>query len=100
MDAAMKRTGHSGKVDGNQTEIADALRAFGCSVTSGAPLGDGFPDLICGAGRNNFLLECKMPGEKFTPKQKKWHTEWRGCAHVVYTVADALAIASHYSKGK
>lgn len=79
------------KVDANQQEIVEALRAAGVSVQSLAKVGDGCPDLLCGVGGVNVLLELK-DGSPFTPRQKAWHREWNGKAHVANNVTEALQI--------
>lgn len=79
------------KVDANQGEIVDALRAVGCSVQSLAKVGGGCPDLLVGVAGKNIVIEVK-DGSGFTPAQKGWHRDWKGAAHVANTVAEALLI--------
>ena len=95
----MNRRGHAGKVDANQEPIVDALRAAGVVVRSLAGIGDGMSDLLCIVPNATFLIECKMPGEKLTPAQKRWHVEapWRN--HIVHSPDEAVAIAQFY-RGK
>lgn len=97
-------TRRAAKVDGNHAEIASALRAAGCSVQSLAAIGAGCPDLLVGTERVNVLLEIKDPTQspsdrRFTPAQKRWHAEWRGTAHVVETIEQALFVVGQY-RGK
>ncbi len=90
------------KIDGNQGEIVDALRAIGCSVdVSGST--NGFPDLVVGIAGLNILMEVKdgslNPSErKLTPKQKEWHRNWRGRAHVVESCQQAVDIVQWYTR--
>ena len=84
------------KIDANQPEIVAALRAVGVSVQSLASVGDGCPDLLCAVNTMTFIIEVKMPGERLNPRQKSWHRDWRGRAHVAYNVEQALAIAERY----
>lgn len=88
------------KIDRNQNEIVDALRAVGCGVQSLAKVGGGCPDLLVWAPKRTgrdisedryFLIECKA-GSKFTPAQKTWHAAWPGPAHVANNVEEALLI--------
>jgi hypothetical protein len=79
------------KIDANQNEIVDALRAVGASVQSLAKVGGGCPDLLVGHMGRNFVFEVK-DGGRFTPAQKKWHAEYTGTAHVVNTVQEAMLI--------
>jgi hypothetical protein len=92
----VNRRGHAGKVDANHTEAVDALRAVGVVVRSLAAVGDGMNDLLCIVPAATFLIEVKMPGEKLTPAQKKWHIEcpWRN--HVAFSAQQAVEIAQHY----
>lgn len=86
------------KRDKGESEIVDALRAIGATVT---PISQpGAPDLLVGIAGHNILLETKSVGEILTPHQKRWHAEWRGTAHVVYSVAEALMVAKHYMAKK
>jgi hypothetical protein len=84
------------KIDANQPEIVEALRAVGISVQSLAEVGSGVPDLLCAVNSINFIIEVKMPGEHLTPKQKSWHRDWRGRTHVAYNIEQALMIAAVY----
>lgn len=66
------------KVDANQPEIVDALRAAGCFVTSLAGIGKGVPDVLVGSDGKWFLMEIKdgskPPGQrKLTDDEIKWH---------------------------
>ena len=86
------------KVDDNQAEIVAALRAVpGCTVTSLAAVGRGCPDLLVGFHGRNELIECKDGRKKpsarrLNAEQERWHLEWRGTAHVVETVDQALKV--------
>lgn len=84
------------KVDANQGEIVEALRAMGASVESLAPLGNGCPDLLVGWRGHNILMEVKVPGFKLNCRQKPWHAGWKGRAHVVYSLAEAIEIMKAY----
>ena len=84
------------KIDANHAEIVDVLRAAGCSVQSLGAVGSGCPDLLVGVAGKNVLLEVKQPGEKLNNVQKPWHAQWRGTAHVVWTLQDALMVIGRY----
>ena len=93
------------RVDGNQDEIVNALRAIGCSVQSLAAIGDGCPDLLVGVERANILIEVKDPAQQpckrhFNALQKQWHSNWRGTAHLVETVDQAVAVVEFYRRGR
>jgi len=85
------------KVDDNQSEIVDALRKAGCSVTITSGQADGFPDIVVGFRDINYLIEIKdgskVPSKrKLTPDQVKWHKRWNGKAHVVKNVTEAFKV--------
>jgi hypothetical protein len=85
------------KVDGNQAEIVDALRAHGACVVSLAPVGAGIPDLLVGWRGFNILMEVKdgslaPSARRLTSVQRGWHSWWKGTAHIVTSVEDALFI--------
>lgn len=85
------------RVDSNQVEIVKALRQIGCTVTPTHTIGAGFPDIVVGRNGINYLMEIK-DGKKpasaraLTPDETKWHIEWRGVVHIVYSVDDALRV--------
>jgi hypothetical protein len=68
-------------------------------VQSLASVGNGCPDLLCAWGGPAAVLEVKVPGEQLNPVQKKWHREWGGKAHVVYSLAEAVEVMKTY-RGK
>jgi hypothetical protein len=87
------------KVDANAPELVESLRAMGYSVDV-LPGGNGRPDLLVGvpASGANVLLEVKQPGGKLNPLQVKWHREWKGKAHVVWSFQDALMVLQSYGR--
>jgi hypothetical protein len=85
------------KIDGNHAAIVAGLRSVGASVTPLHAVGEGCPDLLVGFRDANYVIEVKdgslAPSERLlTPKQKKWHAEWRGKAHVANSLMEALLI--------
>ena len=94
MVAAMVR--RAAKVDRNQSEIVDALRKAGATVTPTHTAGAGFPDLCAGYRGKTYLIEVKdgeLPpsSRRLTAPQVEWHDEWKGHACVVTCVDEALA---------
>lgn len=77
------------RVDTNQEAIVQALRDAGAGVQSLAPIGKGCPDLLV-FFRELHLLEVKHGKGKPNELQQRWHAQWGGPVHIVYTVADAL----------
>jgi hypothetical protein len=83
------------KVDRNQSEIVDALRAIGCTVQPLHSVGKGCPDLLIGYGGKNLLLEIKDGNKpacarKLTSDQVVWHQAWKGSVIVVCSVEEAI----------
>lgn len=81
----------SAKVDANQQEIINALRAAGASVLPLHRLGGGAPDLLVGYRGANLLLEVKVERGTMNPRQEAWGTRWAGSMAVVRSPIDALA---------
>lgn len=84
------------RVDANQAQIVEALRAAGATVLHLHMLGSGAPDLAVGIGGRNYFLEVKdgrrKPSERrLTPAEQRWHEDWRGQVAVVGSVGEALA---------
>lgn len=80
------------KVDAGQTAIVEALRAAGAFVQSTAAVGAGCPDLLASYRGRWYVIECKEPGGKLTPKQKDWHRDATAPVHLAYSADDALMI--------
>ena len=82
------------RVDQNQREIVEALRAVGAAVQILSDVGHGCPDLLVGYGRShtNYLLEVKMPGAPLTADEIRWHQNWPGQIAVVHSPEEALMI--------
>ena len=71
------------KIDANQEQVVQALRAAGAVVQTLAAVGKGVPDLLVGYQGKTLLLEVKdgskPPSERrLTEDQIKWHGAWRG----------------------
>lgn len=71
------------KIDANQTQVVEALRAAGATVQSLAAVGQGVPDLLVGFQGQTLLIEVKNgrkpPSQRqLTEDQLKWHGVWRG----------------------
>jgi hypothetical protein len=94
----VRRTGlrRASKIDRNQPEIVEGLRAMGCVVQSLGQVGDGCPDLLVSFRGSNVLLEVKMPGERLNAMQTQWHRAWTGTAHVVWSLSDAIQVMTRY----
>lgn len=85
------------KTDDNQKLIVDGLRKAGISVAITSSMGAGFPDIVCGHMRRNYLFEVKdgnkPPSQrKLTDDQVKFHDEWRGQINVITCLDEALDI--------
>ena len=85
------------RVDDNQTDIVDALRACGATVRV-ISQGNGIPDLL--VGYNGFTILCEVKdgqkppsARKLTEAEQKFFDEWRGgMLVVVNNVEEALDI--------
>jgi hypothetical protein len=79
------------RVDGNHAEIRDGLRAAGYTVLDLSKAACGIPDILalskCGA---SVFMEIKMPGEKLTDAERKFHAIYTGLCCVVFSLEDAL----------
>lgn len=80
------------RVDRNQTEIVQALRACGASVHITARYGEGFPDLVVGFGGRTFLLEIKTATGQLTEDEREFIDNWRGHVAIVRNETDALMV--------
>ena len=94
--ASMRR---AARTDANHSDIVAALRAIGATVTSTAAVGSGFVDVVAGYRGVNYLLEIKdgskpPSARKLTDDELKWHQDWRGQAHVVETVDQAIKVVT------
>jgi len=83
------------RVDDNQADIVEALRAAGVQVRVMSDVGGGFPDLLCKHRRtgNLLLLEVKdgskPPSDrKLTALEEKFAKVWP--VHIVLDERDAL----------
>jgi hypothetical protein len=87
----MPRRAH--KIDGNQRQIIDALKAEGCSVSSLAGMAGGCPDLLVGIGGTvTHLVEVKDPSQyskrthptdMLTDDQRAFISGWSGSPVVI-----------------
>ena len=82
------------KVDANQEQIVETLRAVGATVQTLAAVGKGVPDLLVGYQGKTLLLEVKdgrrPPSERrLTEDQLVWHGAWRGGPLAVVDGVDA-----------
>ena len=81
------------RVDANQTEIVEALRAVGASVFLLHAVGCGCPDLLVGFRGVNYLLEIKCGRHaKLTQAEQRFFVAWNGRAEVVRTVDDVYKV--------
>ena len=77
--------------DCNHAEIRDGLRKCGFHVTDLADLGKGVPDLLSVTKDGQaILLEVKIPGEKLTPAEERYHAEYPGPIYIVRSVEQAI----------
>ena len=77
------------KVDRNHAAVRNGLRDLGYGALDIHALGDGAPDLLVLTPWGMLeLLEVKMPSEKLTEDEAKFHRKW-GCLgghiHIAYS---------------
>lgn len=81
---------YDARTDANQPQIIDALEAAGCDVCIIKwPV-----DLLASGGqlgRQNLLVECKVPGETLNSKQAKFFARWPGEKIMVQTPEQVIA---------
>ena len=81
------------RVDANQAEIVDALRAVGATVHLIRTVRKGCPDLLVGFRRETYLMETKTEEGKLNDGQVEWHSNWEGRpVYVVRTIEHAWHI--------
>jgi hypothetical protein len=82
------------RVDSNQDQVVEALRAAGATVQSLAAVGQGVPDLLVGFQGQTLLMEVKngrkpLSQRQLTEDQLKWHGAWRGGPMAIVDGPDA-----------
>ena len=83
------------KKDRNHNAICDHLTALGYRCLDLSRVGDGCPDvLVIGVDRRtglrrSWLVEIKMPGERLTTHEMRFHQAWSGDVWIVESVAAA-----------
>lgn len=77
------------RTDGNQAEIARALREVGCQVADTHTIGGGYPDLtVLAPGGRIVLLEVKTAKGKLTEQERAFLAEWP--VEIVHDIDEAL----------
>ena len=80
------------KVDGNHSEIVEALRSIGASVQDLSREGKGCPDILVGYEGQNHIIEIKTDSGKLTTDQVGWHSKWKGAVYIAHSIGEALKI--------
>jgi hypothetical protein len=83
---------HAARIDRNQVQITQALRAAGATVYPTHMVGAGFTDLVVGLRGRTFLLEVKSGAGALTEAEQDFAAGWRGHVAVVRSPEDALAV--------
>ena len=86
------------RTDANQSEIVNALRLGGASVTTLHMVGHGFPDIVVGFRGINYLIEIKTETGKLTNDEIKWHEQWQGQKATIRTIEEAIELV--FGEGK
>jgi hypothetical protein len=87
----------SGRKDSNHDAIVAVFEKLGCKVADTSVLGFGFPDLCIAVIGVVALVEVKNPDtfygrQELSGFQREFHSKWEGCAHVVRTQDEAIAL--------
>lgn len=85
------------RVDANQKDLVELLRALGASVQPLHTVGKGTPDALIGYKGRNLLAEIKNPemppsARKLTPDEKRWHSAWKGQVAIIETEEDVMTL--------
>ncbi len=87
------------KIDLLQKEVVNALRKIGASVTILSAVGKGFPDLIVGFRKVNFLIEVKSKKTAtLTSDQVEFFKTWSGQVAVIYSAEEAINLVTSSKK--
>lgn len=87
-----------GRTDENQKEIVNVFRKLGFSVAITSMVGSGFPDIVIGKYKWNWLVEIKdgkkvLSQRDLTDDEEKFISEWKGSVFIVETIEQAIALA-------
>jgi Holliday junction resolvase len=87
-----------GRTDANQKEIVKTFRQLGFSVAITSAIGDGFPDIVIGKHRKNWLIEIKdgkkvLSQRDLTVDEEEFIADWRGAIYIVESIDQAVALA-------
>ena len=80
------------KVDNNQAEIVEALRAAGAVVEVCSRVGQGFADLVVGKHGRVWFMEVKADGGKLTEPEREFMARWSDNYAIVRSVDEALRV--------
>jgi len=91
------------RIDANQNEIVNHLRKIGASVFITSMVGKGFPDIVVGFRKKNFLIELKdsskpNSAKKLTAHEQAFFDTWKGTVHKCETFDEILQIISKQYK--
>jgi hypothetical protein len=87
------------RVDQNQREIVEHLRALGASVQILSAVGKGCPDILVGYRGDNHLMEIKSGKASLTPDEGSWFANWAGRVAIVRTIEDAEKVIGVETSG-
>lgn len=87
--------GYLKRTDSNHVAVMFALRRIGATVQSTHMVGVGFPDIVVGYRRKNFLLEIKdgrkTPSRRaLTDDEAAFHKSWNGQVETVNSPEEAV----------
>ena len=85
------------RIDTNQNQVVKNLRQLGISVAITSMLGKGFPDLVIGYKKRNYLIELKdgkkaKSQKKLTECEEEFFNAWKGQINVCENIDDILKL--------
>ena len=91
------------RTDDNQKRIVEGLRRAGFSVKATHQVSDGFPDIVVGHQKRNYLFEIKdgtkvKSARRLTPDEIEFHATWKGQVTVIESVEDAIEYIRSFVK--
>ncbi len=93
------------RVDRNQSEIVEILRALGASVFILSEVGKGCPDILIGLYGQNFLAEIKdgakpLSQQKLTESELKFFDTWKGQVTIIRSINDVYEFVKKVKFGE
>lgn len=86
------------RVDKNQKQVVEELRAMGLTVAHTYTIGSGFPDFVVGYRGYNILVELKSDKGTLTTDETEFHNNFDGHIVVAFNSQDVIKSLLEYIK--